>query len=512
MMRGNDDFKDVIDWNVYKKQQTVPDSYKNTGEYNQEEYSDVPLGQKSSNQIDTFLGRMPRNMPEFKYGSPENKDLTKEMINTMVGAPGMQLAGKGIAMAKPFVEKGASKVMDYMIPGREAEKFRSTLGQGTSKENIEEMSKRAQFAKKSAQKTALYPQEQLYSQAGKSDVYAIDEKKLPEGNLDRLAGMVDPGGQFNKNQIDALSKALKDYRKTGSIDSFLEKSEDIFNIPELNEKAAEKIENVLSMPTKRTSHYFSDKDVTSPYSKKGEIIGLHNAYETNPMMNNYKDLRSAIAKEMREVKPRASTSDVASERYNQLKINIKNLDKDSNQFTRTLPQNLQNLDKEFRQKYTEYAKTYEKQKEKDLSPSLTLRRLSKGQHDLVDDNAIVKLFSHPTAADQKAILDMGEGAARNAIYAALRHIPHGDSEGMAKTILDLKQTKGFDNIITPQMESWANNMIKQTKRAALIKKSMGVVGGGVAGGLMGGPLGAVVGASLPWTKEAAKMLASKFKK
>lgn len=462
--------------------------------------------------VDTFLGKMPKNIPEFNYGSPENKELMSQMINALMGDPGMKMAGEAISMAKPFVEKGASKIMDYMIPGREAEKFRSTLGQGTSKQNIEEISKRAKFAKQSTKEEALIPEGKLYSQEGKSDVYKINPQELPEGNLEKFSGMIEEGGNFNENQIEALSKALKDYRKKGNIDSFLDKSEEIFNIPELNEKAADRIEDVLSMPTARESKYFSDEDVASPYSRKGKTITLHNEYESNPTMDNYKDLRSAIAKEMRKFKKRSDTSDVAAEKYDQLKINMENLDKDSNKFIETLPQNLQNLDKEFRQKYTEYAKTYEKQEDKEIGPSLTLRRLAEGRHDLVDDNKIVKLFSHPTAADQKAILDMGEGAARNAIYSALQRVQHGDAEGMAKTLLDLKQKKGFDRIITPKMEDWANNMIKQTKRAALIKKSMGVVGGGVAGGLMGGPMGAAIGASLPWAKEAAKMIGSRFKK
>ena len=62
--------------------------------------------------------------------------------------------------------------------------------------------------------------------------------------------MIEPGNKFTKPKREALSKAIKEYRKTGKTESFLNKSEEIFNIPELSEKSASKIEDALLMPTK----------------------------------------------------------------------------------------------------------------------------------------------------------------------------------------------------------------------------------------------------------------------
>jgi len=515
MMQRHGDFNDDIEWGVYKKQQTIPASVQNAEEPEDESRMDVPLGKGSSEEgetVDTFLGRMPSHDPSFKIGTPENKELLGEAIGAAAMAlpvtRGISKVGKA---AKPLIKKG----IDYLHPERAAENFRSMMGSGTSKENIAEMSKRAQFASKSAKEEALIPKDELYAQEGKSNVYNVGQHNLPEGNIGKFAETIAPGENFGTSEANALSKALSKYRKTGNIDHFNETAEDIFKIPELGEKAAKKVEDMLSLPVKRDSAYFADSDVTMPYSKKGKIMTLHNEYQSQPTLNNYQDLRSAITTQMRKLKSRAKTDELASEKYDQMKMNLSNLDKDASQFIETLPENMRNLDSTFRQKYARYAETYAKG-EKETGASLTLRRLAEGRHDLVTDNQIVRLFSNPTKADQKAILDMGEGAARNAIYSALQRVPVGDAEGMAKTIIDLKRTKGFDKIITPHMEEWAANMLTQVRRSGMIKKSLGSAGGMALGGALGGPVGAAVGAALPWGKEFgsawSKILASKLKK
>jgi hypothetical protein len=533
MMSGGQqhDFHDEIDWGVFKKQQIVPPSLKasadnqnpQNAQADQEDQDpsrmDVPLGQNPNQppMVDTFLGKMPdpRHSKMFDPNDPAHRKQLDEMINAAAGGPGMKVLGEGIALAKPLIAKGASAVSDYLQPGKAAEAFRSKLGSGTSSENISELSKRAQLAKQSSQQEALIPKNELYAQEGKSNVYNVDKTSLPEGNLDKMSHMIAPGEQFGESEANSLSKAISKYRKSGNIEDFNQTAEDIFNIPELGEKAASKIEDALSLPTKRDSAYFSDSDVTMPYSKKGNLMTQHNEYQTNPTMNNYQDLRSAITTQMRKLKGRAKTDDVAAEKYEQMKANLTNLDSDASNFIQTLPENMQNLDSQFRQKYAQYAQTYTKG-DKEMGASLTLRRLAEGRHDLVDDSAITRLFSKPTAADKQAILDMGSGAGRNAIYSALQRVKPGDAEGMANTLLELKRTKGFDKFITPEMETWANNMLNQTRRAGMIKKSIGSVAGMGVGAMAGGPLGAVIGGALPWGKEYGaawgKILASKFKK
>lgn len=492
------DFNDDIDWSVYKHQQSPPKSASKSNP----DFEDRDLGSKnksSSDMVDTFIGKLPRHSQEFQFGTDENKKLMEEMINAGIGAPGMKM----IEAVSPAIKKGGQIAIDYMQPGKEAEKFRSSLGEGTSKENIERLSETAQSAKRSAKENALIPKAELYSKEGKSNVYNINPKELPEGNLGKMAEMVDPGGEFSQSQMKSLANAIKGYRKTGKIDSFLDKSEEIFNVAELPEKAAAKIEDALLMPVKRDSKYFADSDVAGVYSPKGNLMNLHKAYEKKPTLANYDALQSALKKELREMKGREKLSDTATPKVDQLKTNIKNLDQDKQRFMDTLPENMQNLENEFRTKYKDYAQTYEKGK-KEVGPSLTLRRLAEGRPDLVTDAAVVKLFSNPTAADKKALLDMGESAGRNALYSALQKVPARDAEKMAETILDLKRTKGFDKIVTKEIENWANNMLKHVSHVDKIKTVLGSAAGATLGGLAGGGTGAAVGMVAPALFKGAK--------
>ncbi len=545
-----------VDWSVFKKQQTVPPAVKAINEENQPadpSRQDSPLGgdrsQDNSGVFPHFLsgvlkgaqgiGRLlPNPMDDYyemyeRQGKkapiprPTDIDIDKSLglkdpsgnlsannIADTLGQFAIPLPPifKGAEKGAPIAKEAMKKAIDYMNPGKEAEAFRSTLGSGTSAENISELSKRAQFAKGSAKQEALIPKEKLYAQEGKSNVYNVDSGSLPEGNMGRFSSMLNEGEEFSKSQMDALSKALKDYRKTGSVDSFLEKSEDIFNIPELTPKAADKIEDILSMPTKRDSAYFSNKKVSDPYYEDSTLDEAHNAYKKKATLENYDDLQSAIKKEMRKI------TDKDSPRYHQLELNVKNLDKDKENFMQTLPDEMKNLENEFRQKYRTYAENYEKpgKGKAETGASLTLRRLAEGRHEKVTDAQVVKLFANPTAADKKAILDMGEGAARNALYAALQRVPAGDAEGMAKTILDLKRTKGFDKIVTPEIENWANNMLSHSKKVGLLKNVLGNVGsslgGAAAGSAVFGPLGGAIGAAAPLGYKGAKYIAERFKK
>lgn len=363
------------------------------------------------------------------------------------------------------------------------------------------------MAKKSAKEEALIPKRELYQQEGKSDVYNMKPEATPEGNLPKLGEMIEPGGQFNNTQMSALSKALKGYRKSGNIESFLEHGEDIFNVPEISGKAAEKIEDTLLMPIKRESSYFSEKGVDEFYGNKG-LKTLHDAYENKPTLNNYDELQSAIKKNIRKLSKRdkAGTLDsVGEEKLDSLKTNVKNLDADKESFMKTLPNKMQNLENEFRTKYATNVGPYE-------AAPLAIRKLAEGKASEVTPEAIGKAFTRMTPETKKILQDLGPSAGKNIIYNALQRVLPGDAAEMAKTILELKRTKGYDQFITNDMEKWAASMQKQVSRASLIKDALKLGTGSAMGGLVGGPVGAVIGAGLPFAKEGAIKIAKKFKK
>jgi hypothetical protein len=366
----------------------------------------------------------------------------------LVGIPGALFKAPGAI-------RSASQ---YMQPGKAAEAFRSALGEGTSAQNIETLSKRAQFAKQSAKEEALIPKRELEATVGEKNLYEVPKEKLSGKN------------------------APKD------VDTFLK--------------------------AKRGSNYFNNKEVTAFYNKNGNLMELHKAFEQNPTYGNYDALQSALKKEQRTLNARLKNktiTDLGEEKLNQISKNIDNLEKDHQAFMETLPEKMQNLNTEFRKKYKSYAETYEKGAPR-KGASETLRDLAEGRNSLINDEAVVKLFSHPTAADKKAILDMGEGAAKNAMYAALQKVRMGDAGKMAETILDLKRTKGFDKIITKDMEEWATNMLAHTKNVGRIKNALSASGGAVAGGMLAGPVGAAIGAALPFGVKYGKNFIKKAPK
>jgi|GEM_PF-5175662 hypothetical protein len=510
------DFNDDIDWGVYKNQQNpTPPSGKGGAQAMEDQgdqfHRDQPLGKQPPDQgemVDTFLGKMPRHMPQFQPGTPENKKMLDEMIGAAAGGPGMKLLGEGAAMAKPIIAKG----INYFRPsqaGKAAEEFRGTLGEGTSTENINELGKRVQMGKESAKQEALIPKNELYSQEGKTNIFDVNKANLPEGNLPKIAHMVEPGAEFGESQSAALAKALKDYRKTGSVDSFLEKSEDIFNIPELSEKAASKIEDALLMPTKRNSAYFGEEGVTDMYGSRGKLLQLHNAFEDTPNLANYDALQSALGKRIRTLESRvkAKTIDDAGEaKLEALSANRQNLLSDKENFMQTLPDKMQNLETEFRTKYAKNVAPYEE-------AGTTIKKLLDPKRiNEVTPEQVTKTFGRPNVNTQKILQDIGPSGARNVLYNALMKVPEGDAEGMAKTILDLKQTKGFDKIVSSDMEAWANKMLKRSKYANFASKHAKTLTGALGGGLMGGVPGAIAGGMLMNAPKGMEMLSKYLKR
>ncbi len=507
-MNLRNELKDIVDWKVYDKQQNVPKQPYEQAETQEPEnkyYSDMPMGKPKEEMVNTAFGKLPRNMHEYKLGSPENKNLASEMINAGVGAPGMTMAGEAIA---PFAKKGVQAAADYMHPGKASEAFRKTIGEGTTTENIAELGQRVKYAKGSAKEEALIPKRELYKTAGKKDVYKVGEENLPEGNLNKLGEIIEPGNKFTESQGKVLSTALKQYRKSGDINHFIDKSEDIFNIPELPAKAAEKIEDALLIPTERESAYLSDEAVTDFYGKKGKLKSLHDEYASKTTLVNADKLSSALKAEERKLAAREKSktiTDVAEEKLGQLRSNIQNLESDVKGVIETLPEKLQGLEKEWRTKYAKGVGKYE-------NAPLTMRKLAEGRWSEVSDAQLAKLFTKPTKETMQILKDLGPSAGKNILYNALQKVPLNDAEGMANTLLDLKRTKGYDEFVTPQMEEWANKMLKQVRYGSAIKKGLTSIGAATAGAAMLGPFGGVAGASAPWLWKGGKMIAEKLRK
>jgi hypothetical protein len=523
MTQSNPSFDQYVDHGVSSDQQnSAPSPVKNTANPPDASNSQSWFGRLGS-ALDPFSGMTQQNVSDIRQQMQSPQQI-KSMVNASAGAPGMALEGAaapllgiGSLSDVPGAAKaGLQNTSDYFNTGQEAEDFRNTLGQGTSKENIGELAKRTQFAKQSALQEALIPKEQIYSQEGKSDIYNVNQSQLPEGNMQQMGSMFDPGAnQFSPDKMDALSSALKQYRKSGDVGSFMDKSEDIFNVPDLPDSAASKIEDALSMPTKRDSAYFSDPNVDSFYGNKGNLQQLHDQFQDKPTLNNYDPLQSALKTRQRTLNSRynnGTISDTGEAELNQLNSNITNLDSDSQNFMQTLPENMQNLEKDFRTKYATGAAQYE-------NAPLTIRNLANPKNvDQVTSSQVGKAFTSMTPQTMKVLQDMGPSAGNNILYNALQKVQPGDAEGLANSILDLKRTKGYDQFVTPDQEQWANNMLSHIgtigKIKNVLKTGLGAVGGYQAGSSLGigGLTGAAIGGTLAHAPTLAKYLVNKIKK
>lgn len=365
----------------------------------------------------TFLGNLPTHADQFQFGSPENKSLISEMMGSALGGGTMELAGKGISSASPYV----AKAVNYLRPSevsKAAEEFRSGLGSGTSTENIDELAKRVQLGKQSAIEEALIPKRPLYEQEGKTNIY----ESVPD----------------------------------------------------------------------RKSAYFSP-DVAEFYGKRG-LKTLHDTFEQTPSLENYDKLQSALKEEIRylkEQKQAKTLNTLGKEKLNSLEANVENLDSDKEAFMQTLPENMRNLENNFRYKYASNVGPYEEAGEviRNLSNPDKVSEVSPAQ--------ITKVFGRPSKDVKKVLQDIGPSGARNILYNALLKAPEGDAEGMANTLLDLKRTKGFDNIVSSDMEQWAKKILKRSKYSNVASRAVKTAAGGVGGYLLGGNyLGALGGAAL----------------
>ena len=308
----------------------------------------------------TFLGKMPKNAHEQIF----NPELIKQMLGWAAGGPGMSIAEhaapgiaeagiEGIKIAKEKGKEGIEYIKGNPLK-KEAEEFRKGQSPAqTSSENIENIARRIQFAKKSGETEALKPKKELYSQEGKSNIYEVGKENLPEGNLPKVAHMIEPGAEFGEAQQSALSRALKDYRKNGKIENFLEKSEDIFGIERLSPKAESKIEDTLLLPTNRESKYFSEanKELIKKYYTD-ELKELHDEYKSKPILNNYDKLQSELKNEKRNLFKEGKKGDRSARREaRSLGKIINDLQHDQQEFTQTLPEKMHNLAKEFSEKW-----------------------------------------------------------------------------------------------------------------------------------------------------------------
>ena len=144
---------------------------------------------------------------------------------------------------------------------------------------------------------------------------------------------------------------------------------------------------------------------------------------------------------------------------------------------------------------------------------LTIQRLADPKRaSEVSEADIIKTFTKPNQTTKDIMKELGPSVGSNILYAALSKVRPGDYDKMADTILELKRTKGFDRIVTPNMEAWANAIQSKSKKLGYIRKGLMSIGGATLGGALLGEHWAALGALAPFASKSLKSLLSKYKK
>lgn len=523
-MRSMADFKDLIDTPVFKSQNSVPASQSAS-----QDSGNISVGAQGD-MINTMFGKMPSMNAQQAHQNL--MDTTQAGIKAMpwaLGGPGMAIEGAATPLineAATGAKNLASKAYDYLHPEQKAQDFMSNLGQGsqTVQENTGALAQDIKGSYDTNKAAALAKKQDVMNQVGKEKIYDVDESQLPEGNLDKVVKIIDPDiartanfskpGEF-ESQMKALSKALKDYRagkvdkELGGepLDSFISKAEDIFNVPELSDQSASKIEDMLSFPTKRDSAYLNND---APDLFKGKLKDIHDTFTDNPTFKNSDRLQSSLGKKIGEYMKRSARGNLNDDEINNLesfKSARDDLRGDQNNFLQDFSPETKSMYDDYMSQWRENVTPYESTR--------TLRDITRrGQTEGVSPGKLGTVFKQSSPVAQKITGDIGEQGSNRVLFNQLMKSNTGNPQDLATAVMNAKMKGGFQGYITPEMEEFAQGLIKQSKRAEAMKTGMATGAGAIGGSLFGAPiLGGAVGYGLrKGTPLLAKYLSKAGKK
>ncbi len=125
-------------------------------------------------------GIMSEGTPQAAYMATQNPE------NPGMGAL-EGYAGQAGGEILPYAAKGVKAGLDFFRPGLKSEKFLQDLSGTTAEKNIEKIAENVQEAYKGRKEEALAHKENVLKEAGKTDIHAEENRKLPEGNLEKIA-------------------------------------------------------------------------------------------------------------------------------------------------------------------------------------------------------------------------------------------------------------------------------------------------------------------------------------
>jgi hypothetical protein len=427
--------------------------------------------------------------------------------------------------ALPFgvgkLAKYAKKGLDFLSPGKRAEKFMTELGHGaspeqlkaamqaeqqqrgdynilnsppeipkmtppTSEENITELGKRMTAARKSAEQEALIPKEELFKTESKKPI--IPSQKRSKELANEVAKIFEKKAvnPLDKKTSKSLATAIREYYKTGNIDKLVSRGETIFEHGGLSNSELKLLDKTLEMEPLKNGKYLSRKDVNKNYKSMG-LEEVHNNYANKTTVENADKLKIEMAKEKRKLEDiKKRTGDLTGNnriKYERLVANEKALLEDMQTYFNTLSPEKQNMYKSFREKWAINKEKYDKPTKK-VAKNKVIQALSKNDYQELSSQEVKNAFKNPSKKVKAVLQDIGPEGQRNILYNALSHLPSGDWEALAKTLLEAKQVGGYQHYIKPEHIDLAKSLLKGKKYQRATKYGAyglaGLAGGGAA--------------------------------
>jgi hypothetical protein len=471
-------------------------------------------------------------------GAPQAAYMATQTDNPLEGAA-MGFGGQGLAEAAPYIPgllkagaKMVGKGVDYLRPGKAAKDFLQDLsGVGapaqpsmpalpqnatvndaiaqqdqlaampkaktvmpTKEQNVQSLAKDIQDAHQARLQDALSHKEPVFEQEGKSNIYKTPASALPEGNLDKFAHYIAPGEKFTADDSSFLSKQIDNYRKgkvgkeSFNFDDFIDNMEWYYG-KDLKPNQVKNLEDALAIPTDAPQPFLSLAE-KNPKAIEGLTKDLYDKFQKNQTLNNADKLQSQLGDDLGFYQKKSAMGTLEPAEVPKMQA-IKQM---RDHLKADMQAHLERKNPAMAQEYKTYAQKYrenvvpygEETATRDIVNEPKYVRAQRAQNPNIPFNVtdlqIETAFSQPSRDAMKVSGDIGETGRNKILFNLLAKDAKPDAKGLATSILQAKQSGGYSKYISPEMEKWAEELLKRHAYRNKLNIAAGIAGGSLLSG------------------------------
>jgi hypothetical protein len=384
------------------------------------------------------------------------------------------MAGLPFAMPK-MVGMAKNAINKYFSPQKTVNALLQETGGGkTIPENAKELSNRLSYGQQTAKEEALIPKREVMAESGDERIFPSQKK--PQELTEKTSSIfAEHPRDVTPEKMTEYQKALKTYYKDGDIDSLVEKGEDIFNHPGLNEKQIMQLDEALIPEKPVKGEYLKIKNPDEHYS---EIIqDAHDAYVKDPTFRNSDKLRSRLFKRMNELGKREKAKTITDNQ----EVELRSLKKSRDAIIRDQEKLIGTFSPENQGKYGQFNKTWREDVRAYEDAGTTIKNMKNGHLQNITPTKITNAFAYPELKPemQKVLKDIGPEGVNNIIFNEIGRAK--DPKKLLEVIENLERNKGFAPYITPKMRDYTKQIRSQLRNKNILKYGAGTVGTGVVG-------------------------------